>query len=80
MHAKKNKINGIRHMQTLIKTKKSINIYKSQTKHQIKFRSHHWVSDNKNFETRSHLTRVNYTVNWPVSGKKKPVWWNRPVH
>jgi hypothetical protein len=38
---------------TLIKTKKSIN-HKPNIK--IKFRSHHWISDNKNFETRSYLT------------------------
>jgi hypothetical protein len=37
----------------LVETKKSIN-HKSNIK--IKFRSHHWISDNKNFETRSHLT------------------------
>jgi hypothetical protein len=37
---------------TLI-TKKFIN-HKSNIK--IKFRSHNWISDNKNFETRSHLT------------------------
>jgi hypothetical protein len=38
---------------TLIKTKKSIN-HKPNIK--IKFRLHHWIFDNKNFETRSHLT------------------------
>jgi hypothetical protein len=38
---------------TMIETKKSIN-YKLNIK--IKFRSHHWISDNKNFEIRSHLT------------------------
>jgi ABC-type histidine transport system ATPase subunit len=38
---------------TLIKTKKSIN-HKPNIK--IKFRSHHWNSDNKNFEIRSRLT------------------------
>jgi hypothetical protein len=36
---------------TLIETKKSIN-HKPNIK--IKFRSRHWISDNKNFETRSH--------------------------
>jgi hypothetical protein len=39
---------------TLIETKrKSIN-HKPNIK--IKFQSHHSISDNKNFETRSHLT------------------------
>jgi hypothetical protein len=38
---------------TLIETKKSIN-HKPNIK--IKIWSYHWISDNKNFETRSHLT------------------------
>jgi hypothetical protein len=38
---------------TLIQTKIYIN-HKPNIK--IKFLSHHWISDNKNFETRSHLT------------------------
>jgi hypothetical protein len=38
---------------TLIETKKSVH-HKPNIK--IKFWSHHWISDNKNFETRSHLT------------------------
>jgi hypothetical protein len=33
-----------------------LKIYKSHTKHQNKFRSHHSISDNKNFKIRSYLT------------------------
>jgi hypothetical protein len=38
---------------TLIETKESMNL-KPNIK--IKFRLHQWISDNKNFEARSHLT------------------------
>jgi hypothetical protein len=41
------------HMQHWLILKKSMN-HKTNTK--IKFPSHHWISDNKNFETRPHLT------------------------
>jgi hypothetical protein len=53
MHAEENNVDNSSHMQTLIETKKSIN-HKPNIK--IKFESHYWISDNKNLETRSHLT------------------------
>jgi hypothetical protein len=53
MHAEENKIDDISHMQPLIELKKSIN-HKQNIK--IKFRLHHWISDNENFEIISHLT------------------------
>jgi hypothetical protein len=48
MHAKENRIDNISHMQHWLKLKKSIN---HKPNIEIKFRSHHWISDNKNFET-----------------------------
>jgi hypothetical protein len=53
MHVKENKIDDISHMQHWLKLKTSIN-HKRNIK--IKFGSHHWISDNKNFEIGSHLT------------------------
>jgi hypothetical protein len=54
MHEKKDKKKLMSPLHaTCLKLKKSIN-HKSNIK--IKFRSHYWISDNKNFETRSHLT------------------------
>jgi hypothetical protein len=53
MHAKENEIDDINHVQHWLKLKKPIN---NKPNIKVKFRSHHWISNNKNFETRSHLT------------------------
>jgi hypothetical protein len=51
---KKNKIDGFSHVQPLIELKK--NSINRKPNIRTKFRPHHWISDDKNFETRPHLT------------------------